>query len=81
MVHESGIGSLLASIHDLSLLVLQKVKVLVVLVDGLHAPMAFALRDDLSAILDHKAALLDGLHCLYTKSPFLRLCEMIKRVT
>jgi hypothetical protein len=43
VIHESGVGSFLASIHNLSFLVLQKVKVFVVLVDGLHSPMTFNL--------------------------------------
>ena len=53
MVNESGVRSLHTSIDDLALLVLQKIKVLVALVNALHSLMAKCLRNDLSSILDN----------------------------
>ena len=80
MVDKPGIRSLLAGIHNFALLVLKKVKVLVVLIDSFHAPVALALRNNFATILNYQAALLDRLHSLNSKAPLFRLLNpQIKR--
>lgn len=73
MVDESSVGALLTSIHDLALLVLEKVKVFVVLVNALHALVTLCLRDHLATVLNDQVSFLDRSCCLNTESTFLSL--------
>lgn len=73
VIHKSSIGSLLTGIHNLALLVLQKIKVFVALVNSLHALMTKTLRDDFTSVFYHKAALLDWYRSLNSKSTFRSL--------